>query len=600
MKTFIVILFTSLVAPLLAGCSMESQRKLELDGEWLFKKDSSDQGITDGWFTTGIDRSSWERHVLPGFWDRYSDLAKYDGAGWYYKTFVIEDTATAWSIVFAGVDDDADVWVNGVSIGSHAGYSDAFSCSLSGVLRKGENVVVVRVFDASGPGGIYKPVSVVATAEVEAAIRTPFAEKDARKSEDWVRDAVIYEVYLRSFSKEGTFRALESRLSELKDLGVTVLWLMPIHPVGELNRKGTLGSPYSIRDYYGINPEFGTLEDFKSLVAAVHRSGMRIIIDLVANHTAWDSKWLMEHPDWFTKNSEGAIVAPNPDWTDVADLNYDSHEMRKEMIRMMRYWVDEIGIDGYRCDVAEMVPTDFWNIARSEIESKKPIMMLAEGTLPEQHVKAFDMTYAWNTYDILSRIIDGSTPVSIFDKVLQTERYQFPKGSLRLRFNTNHDKNAWEAPAVKKFSPEGAKATAVLMFTLPGVPLIYNGEEAGNPKVLGLFEKVDIDWNAGKDFRKLYTDLTELRKQHPALRRGSFASIRNSDGEKVYTFARQIEGDTVLVAVNLAKKARSISAALPSEYRACTRKVFGNATLRYSQDTLHLDLPPFGSAVVAK
>jgi len=370
--------------------------------------------------------------------------------------------------------------------------------------------------------------------------------------------------------------------------------------VGELNRKGTLGSPYSISDYYGINPEFGTLDDFRSLVAATHRQGMKIIVDLVANHTSWDSKLLLEHPEFFTKNEEGAIVAPNADWTDVADLNYDSHELRKYMIRMMRYWVEDVGIDGYRCDVAELVPTDFWNTARGELEKIKPVMMLAEGTLPEHHVKAFDLTYAWNTYDVLSHIIDGETHADVFDGLLRSEANQYPRNALRLRFNTNHDKNAWDAPAVEKFTPAGAKATAVLAFTLPGVPLIYNGEEVGNPKRLSLFEKVDIDWSTGEEFRTLYTALTEMRSAHPALRRGSYIPLEHSGGSKILTFARQSGNDAVLVAVNFSREQRPVSVELTSEMGNAWRLVNGAVGFRQEGKTLSFDLPAFGHLILAR
>ena len=296
-----------------------------------------------------------------------------------------------------------------------------------------------------------------------------YAAHHARKSADWVKDAVIYEVYLRSFSKEGTFKVLEERIPELKKIGVTVVWLMPIHPVGKINRKGKLGSPYSVQDYYAVNPEFGTLEDFTSLVKTVHRNGLKIIIDLVANHTAWDNPMVKENPEWYTHDKNGKIISPNPDWTDVADLNYDQPGLRKYMIQMMKYWVHDIGIDGFRCDVAELVPTDFWESARKELDTIKPVMMLSEGSIPEHHVKAFDLTYSWNVYDILENVIKGWTPATIFDDLLKSESHQYPRHSLRMRFNTNHDKNAWDAPAVKKFSPEGARATAVLMFTYPGV-----------------------------------------------------------------------------------------------------------------------------------
>ena len=197
----------------------------------------------------------------------------------------------------------------------------------------------------------------------------------ARPSAEWVRDAVVYEVYLRSFSTNSSFAELQARLPELKHLGITVLWVMPIHPVGVEKRKGTLGSPYAVRDYYAINPEFGTLEDFRSLVKATHEAGMKIIIDLVINHTAWDNALLRQHPDWYRHDDAGHMISP-ADWTDVVQLDYSSQPLRQYMTEMMRYWVRDVGIDGYRCDVAGMVPLDFWETARAELDKIKPVMML--------------------------------------------------------------------------------------------------------------------------------------------------------------------------------------------------------------------------------
>ena len=362
---------------------------------------------------------------------------------------------------------------------------------------------MVLVKDNSGGGGIYKSVTMTETSRLEDLLKSQYFGKPALRSADWAKDAVIYSVYLRSFSPEGTFAALEKRLPELKDLGATVLWLLPVHPGGVKNRKGSLGSPYSIQDYYAVNPEFGTMGDFRRLVAAVHKNGMKLIIDLVANHTSWDSKLIKEHPDWFVRDISGKIVAPNPDWTDVAHLDYSRPELRKYMIDMMCWWVREVGIDGYRCDVAELVPTSFWNEARWRLNRIKPVMMLSEGTIPEHHMSAFDITYAWNIYDQLLPILSGKRPATTLDQLLRNEYLQFPTGALRLRFATNHDKNAWDAPAILKFGPAGLKAATVLVNTLPGVPLIYTGEEVANDRRLSLFEKVEVDWQRPKEMGKL-------------------------------------------------------------------------------------------------
>lgn len=375
----------------------------------------------------------------------------------------------------------------------------------------------------------------------------------ARSSPEWVRDGIIYEIYPRSFSPEGTFAGIETKLPELKQLGVTILWLMPIHPIGEVKRKGTLGSPYSVKDYYAINPEYGTLNDFKHLLHHAHELGFHLIIDLVINHTSWDSKLIKEHPDWFTKDSAGNIVSPNPDWTDVAKLDYSHPELRRYMIEMMKYWVGDVGVDGFRCDVAELVPLSFWEEARAALDSIKPVMMLSEGSDPAQHVKAFDVTYSWNIYDILSPMMTGKLTAYALDKELNREEVTFPQGSLRMRFSSNHDKNAWDNPDVIKFGEEGAKLAAVIVNTIPGIPLIYNGQEVGNAKKLSLFEKVPIEWKDTANFRKFYTRLFEVRRGHPALREGKMLRIPTYNDRYAYAFERIATNDTVLVVFNFSK-----------------------------------------------
>jgi glycosidase len=579
----------SLALSCLTGCTLKKDSTMSLDGAWLFKIDSLDKGVAEKWFQKGYDRADWTEVHVPDYWDRYN-LATYDGVGWFATTLDVPDVSKRLALFFGGVDDDADVWVNGIKVGAHVGYSERFYLDVGTNLRQGKNELVVRVNDHGGPGGIYKPVTLLPLDRVQELLRSKYADLKARPSADWVQDAVIYEIYLRSFSREGSLKALERRLTELKDLGVTVVWLMPIHPVGDLNRKGRLGSPYSVQDYYAINPEFGTLEDFKSLVEATHALGMKIIIDLVANHTSWDSKLVMEHPDWFTTDSEGAIVSPNPDWTDVADLNYDHHELRKYMIEMMKYWVQDVGIDGFRCDVAELVPTDFWDRARKELDKIKPVIMLSEGTLPEHHVEAFDLTYSWNVYDVLGKIIKGSTPVSVFDDILQSESYQFPKSSLRLRFNTNHDKNAYDAPAVVKYARQGAKATALLAFTFPGVPLIYNGEEVGNDKRLDLFDKVAIDWKKNPDFREFYRKLGMLRVKHAGLRRGQYVKLQNTDSVKVYSFARRYEEDYVVIVINFDQSPKSVEVSLPAAEDGRLKELFTGAIVKCARGKISLRL----------
>ena len=441
---------------------------------------------------------------------------------------------------------------------------------------------------------------------IEALRARNYSDHSARHSEEWVRNGVIYEIYPRSFSSSGDFAGIEKRLPDLNKLGVTILWLMPIHPVGELHRKGTLGSPYSVRDYYSINPEFGTLADFQRLVAHAHRLGFHLIIDLVANHTSWDSKLIIEHPEWFAKDSAGNIIPANPDWTDVAKLDYSQPGLRRYMIDMMKYWVRDIGIDGYRCDVAEAVPTDFWDEARAALDSIKPVMMLSEGARPDHHLKAFDLTYSWNFYGLLGRLVKGEGDAAVIDSALHRERAIFPAGSLRMRFSSNHDENSWDSPDVIKLGNDGAMLAATLVNTLPGVPLLYNGQEAGNVKKLPLFERDAIDWSHGDDFLKLYTALFAIRKVHPALT-GRMVRIRTSDDAHVYAFARVSGSDRIIVALNFSKESFNGTMSLlppeiiPSNHFSAENLIDGaSETVSLpSSGAFPLSLPPLGYRILS-
>lgn len=569
-----------------------------LDGEWLFQVDSLKAGITAGWFRESADMNRWQKVQIPSFWESYPGMAAYDGWGWFARKFTVPAIPGPMSLHFAGVDDDAVVWVNGAEVGTHSGYSDPFVVDLKGTIHLGENTVVVLVKDFGGGGGIYKPITLIETSALDTLLRSAYSLKPAVRSADWVRDAVIYSVYLRSFSKEGTFAGLEKRLPELKTLGATVLWLMPIHPVGVKNRKGTLGSPYAVRDYYGINPEFGTMADFKHLLAAAHKQGFRLIIDLVANHTSWDSKLLTAHPEWFTKNSAGTIVPPNADWTDVADLDYTKAGLRKYMVEMMVWWVKDVGIDGFRCDVAELVPTDFWEEARNALDAVKPVMMLSEGSLPEHHLKAFDLTYSWNIYDALGPLVQMKRPVALLDQILKNERLQFPAGSLRMRFTTNHDKNAWDSPAVARYGADGLRLSTVLVNTLPGVPMIYTGEEVANDKKLSLFEKVDVDWTRPRDVGKIYQQLFLFRKQHPSLVRGDMVRVATSNEDVVYAFWRVAGDDRVLVVLNFGAEPRTVRL-VPEEFSGRYREAFSGAVLDLTS-AAEVSLGPSGYAIYVK
>jgi cyclomaltodextrinase len=314
---------------------------------------------------------------------------------------------------------------------------------------------------------------------------------EALQGPAWAREGVIYSVFPRVFSPTGDLPGVTAKVEELHQLGVTTLWLLPIHPIGEEKRKGTLGSPYSIRDYYAIDPAYGTKEDFKRLVARAHQVGMKIIMDAVLNHTAWDSV-LMKYPAFYL-HKDGEIIPPVEDWSDVAALNYQNPDVRAYMIKMLKYWVQEFNIDGFRFDAASMIPLDFWEEVRTELHQIKPdIFLLGEEDVPEALVKAFDMDYAWKFEAALTDILmKGASATPTLKAALEEERVTFPRRSWHLRFSDNHDKER----AVVRFGKEAALAASALIFTLDGIPLLYNGMEVGSSAEShppALFDKVPI------------------------------------------------------------------------------------------------------------
>ncbi len=383
------------------------------------------------------------------------------------------------------------------------------------------------------------------------------SDQPARTAPAWLRDGVVYELFPRNFSQEGTFQAITARLDELKDLGVTVLWLMPIHPVGQKMRKGTLGSPYAVRDYYAINPEYGTADHLKQLVAEAHKRGLKVIIDMVANHTAWDSV-MMQHPEFYKHDAAGKIAPPVPEWTDVAGLNYENPELRAYMIQMLKHWIDPAAfdLDGFRCDVASMVPTTFWEQARAEMTRLKPdIMLLAEASKPELLTNAFDVDYSWPLHGTLNNVLLNGAPAYELKRSWEESRQQFPRGSLHLRISDNHD----EARAVSRFSIKGALAASALMFCLDGVPLLYNGMEVGDATESGdpaLFEKLPVFWRPKERprLRDIYRDLIKLRKQYPAFRNDRVIWLRNSDEANLVSLMRLDPSDEFVILVNLSNR----------------------------------------------
>lgn len=373
------------------------------------------------------------------------------------------------------------------------------------------------------------------------------------------KDMVIYEVNVRQYTPEGTFNAFIDHLPRLEELGVDILWVMPIQPIGEEKRKGGLGSYYSIKDYTAINPEYGTMNDFKKLVDEAHQRNMLVILDWVANHTAWDHPW-MEKDGYHTKDSLGNVISPVPDWSDVADLNYDNVDMQNEMIDALQYWVNEADIDGYRCDVAGFVPMEFWNRAKDSLDVVKDVFMLAEWDEPNMHQDAFHMTYGWGLHHYMNGAAKGEKNVDSLVSFINKDLERYPSDAFRMNFTTNHDENSWNGTVFERFG-DGHKAYAVFAFTVQGMPLIYSGQEAGLDERLAFFEKDTIEWGdvAYQDF---YASLVDLKHNNPALYNGEFGGKPNfleTGNPMVIAYDRQKDNNKVTVIINLSGDNQSIS-----------------------------------------
>jgi cyclomaltodextrinase len=371
---------------------------------------------------------------------------------------------------------------------------------------------------------------------------------------DWTRSAVIYEVNIRQFSKEGTFKGVEKELTRLKELGIDILWLMPVNPIGIKNHKGKLGSYYSVKDYSTVNPDYGKMDDFKQLVQEVHKLGMKIIIDWVPNHSSWDNPLTISHPEYYLKDSLGKFQSAF-DWTDVIRFDYNNPGLRKYMTESMAWWYKETGIDGFRCDVAHMVPVDFWDQLRASLDSIKPIFMLAESDQPFLHKKAYDATYDWKFFHIMNEIAKGKMNAREVSKHFNWVDSIYPGDSYLMQFTSNHDENSWSGTEFERMG-EGAKTFAVLCSTLPDMLLIYNGQESGFNRRLKFFEKDSISW--GKyELKDFYKTLINLKKENKAIWNGNGGRpqwIATSRDTSVVAFARVSELNQIVVLANLSAR----------------------------------------------
>jgi 1,4-alpha-glucan branching enzyme len=450
-----------------------------------------------------------------------------------------------------------------------------------------------------------------------ALTASPLAAKDAPiparyqpkrqvqvKNPDWAKDAVIYQINTRQFTAEGTFAAAQKQLPRLKAMGVDIIWLMPIQPIGEKNRKGGLGSPYSVKDYKAVNPEFGTKADLKAFVDAAHAQGMKVILDWVANHSAWDNHLVKDHPDWYIRDWKGDFH-PTPwlDWSDIIDFDFSKPGLRQYMTGALTYWVREVGIDGYRADVAGYIPLDFWENARAEMDAIKPVFMLAEWQTRDLHGKAFDASYAWDWYNSLHDIAQGKGNATAMYGFYSGHESSWPHEAIRMNFTENHDKNAWEATQYEAFG-DGLEAAIALSFIAEGIPMIHNGQEACNKKRLEFFEKDAINWAQGKDceLEALFTKLAAFKSANPALWNGrwgaTMAKVDNSAPEQLFSFIRNGKGNSVFAAFNLS--AKPVTAKLSDAHAKGEYKSFADGSAVTLDAGSEIKLEPWGWVVLSR
>ena len=381
--------------------------------------------------------------------------------------------------------------------------------------------------------------------------------------------AVIYEANIRQYSEEGSFNAFTDDIPKLKALGVKVIWLMPVFPISEARRKGPLGSYYAVSDYTKVNPEFGSIEDFRTLVKTIHDNDMFVILDWVPNHTGWDHHWISNHPDFYTHNAAGEIIHPEgTDWTDVADLNYDNIDMQVAMIADMMYWIEKEHIDGFRCDVASEVPTTFWEKAIPRLRAKHSVFMLAEAEKVELNKDPlFDMSYAWSGHHLLNQLAKGEANAEDLKTYVSKINDTFETNDMLMNFVTNHDENSWNGTIEERMG-SAAPAITVLSYTLPGMPLIYSGQEYGMNHRLKFFEKDQIPKTKGEAWQLL--EQLAVLKQNPALHGGKEAAdltFLDTDDKEVIAFTRTKAENEIVVFINLSENQKEIKSDLAGNFK---------------------------------
>ena len=410
-----------------------------------------------------------------------------------------------------------------------------------------------------------KYLSLICLVAVLIACNPPKGENKSSYQLPAVDDVVMYQVNPRVFAPENSLNVVAKRVDSISQLGANVMWVMPIYPIGKEKSKN---SPYSISDYKKVNPEFGTLDDMKALVDSCHAHGMSIILDWVANHTAWDNVWMKDHKDWYTQDSTGAVIyPPGTDWTDVADLNYDNKDMRAAMIDAMKFWVTEVGVDGFRCDVADQVPADFWKDAITQLRKAagdRKLLMLAEGANPDNFTEGgFDMNYAWGFMGALDSVFCKGGKASYLIDTDKKEYGEIPEGKVKLRFITNNDEATKNSTVQQFVSEDGALAAFVATSFLHGGMLVYGSQEVAYPEKINFFNYVPVDWNSNPKILETYKKLIAIYKDNAAISKGELATFPD---DNVLAFEKSDKDNKFLVLVNVRNEKKQLKS-VPAEWQ---------------------------------
>ncbi len=580
-----LLFFTSVIL------TAQDKNMQNLNGRWKFTYDDKNIGIQKEYYRIDPDDTDWKTVEIPTFWGD----AEYDGIGWYARNFVPDEKfqGKKVAIFFECVDDDADVYLNGEKIIVHKGYNVRFNKDITGKLKFGQkNSLVVKITDGGGAGGLCGEVCLREFKDSQDLMKSKYFSRESTPLPGWAENTLIYELYVRAHSQKGDFISVIDDLPRLKELGVGCIWFMPVFPIGEVKRKGSAGSPYAIKDFMEVNPEYGTKADFQQLIDAAHDYDIRVIIDIACNHSAWDNWLLKEHPEYYNRNDNGEIIHPaGTDWTDVADFNYENDDLREYMWNVLEYWVRDLNIDGYRCDVAELVPDDFWAEAYKRLSAIKPdILMLAEGAHPRLHINGFNLTYAWNFRMTIAKILEGKQKPAYLAEVMEKDYFRYPKNTRHMIFTENHDKQR----TVEFFGDDKALLAAVLNLSLPGIPMIYDGQEVGAEHTPSLFEKEPINWDFDNHYYKFYNQYFQIRKNNPAFAKGKFQITNTNQPDKVLAYSRISENNRILIIGNISGEKVVVSTELEInnfEHLMGGIPVLDNGSLR-------LELPAYGFSVI--